>query len=153
MKKIKLLILLLTLSLLPMTAQRLFTLEDLNYGGNNYYNLLPKNLYTTWWGDQLVQTDVEECHLIDVKTGKKKLLFTLEQINKWADSDEEGNRYVRHLMNATFPYADKPLVRVGNKKAVILVDFKAHKVMVLIPLIFSVSHLPIKRLRKCEKEL
>ena len=60
MKKIKLLILLLTLSLLPMTAQRLFTLEDLNYGGNNYYNLLPKNLYTTWWGDQLMYLDAEE---------------------------------------------------------------------------------------------
>ena len=86
-------------------------------------------MWLTWWGDQLVQTDVEECHLIDVKTGKKKLLFTLEQINEWADSDEDTNRYVRHLMNATFPYADKPLVQVGNKKAVILVDFKAHKVV------------------------
>ena len=109
--------------------KKLFTLEELNSGGTNYYQMQPKNMWLTWWGDQLVQTDVEECHLIDVKTGKKKLLFTLEQINKWADSDEEGNRYVRHLMNATFPYADKPLVRVGNKKAVILVDFKAHKVV------------------------
>ena len=109
--------------------KKLFTLEELNSGGTNYYQMQPKNMWLTWWGDQLVQTDVEECHLIDVKTGKKKLLFTLEQINKWADSDEEGNRYVRHLMNATFPYADKPLVQVGNKKAVVLVDFKAHKVV------------------------
>ena len=109
--------------------KKLFTLEELNSGGTNYYQMQPKNMWLTWWGDQLVQTDVEECHLIDVKTGKKKLLFTLEQINKWADSDEEGNRYVRHLMNVTFPYADKPLVQVGNKKAVVLVDFKAHKVV------------------------
>ena len=129
MMKIKALLLLLSLSL-PMLAQdKLFTLEDLNFGGNNYRNLQPKNMWLTWWGDQLVQTDVEECHLIDVKTGKKALLFTLDDINKWADSDEEANRYVRHLMNATFPYPDKPLVQVGNKKAVILVDFKEKKVV------------------------
>ena len=129
MMKIKALLLLLSLSL-PMLAQdKLFTLEDLNFGGNNYRNLQPKNMWLTWWGDQLVQTDVEECQIIDVKTGKKTLLFTLDDINKWADSDEEANRYVRHLMNATFPYPDKPLVQVGNKKAVILVDFKEKKVV------------------------
>ena len=129
MMKIKALLLLLSLSL-PMLAQdKLFTLEDLNFGGNNYRNLQPKNMWLTWWGDQLVQTDVEECQIIDVKTGKKTLLFTLDDINKWAGSDEEANRYVRHLMNATFPYPDKPLVQVGNKKAVILVDFKEKKVV------------------------
>jgi dipeptidyl-peptidase-4 len=110
-----------------MTAQdKLFTLEDLNFGGTNYANLQPKNMFLTWWGDQLVQTDVEECNIIDVKTGKKRLLFTLDDINKWAESDDSV-RYVRHLMNATFPYPDKPLVAVGNRKAYILVDFKAKK--------------------------
>ena len=113
---------------LPMTAQnKLFTLEDLNFGGTNYHNMQPKNMWLTWWGDQLVQTDVEECNLIDVKTGKKKQLFTLDDINKWAESDDV--KYVRHLMNVTFPYPDKPLVLVGNRKAVILVDFKQKKVV------------------------
>ena len=108
-----------------MSAQdKLFTLEDLNFGGTNYHNMQPKNMWLTWWGDQLVETDVECCSLVDVKTGKKKQLFTVEEINQWAKSDEEADRYVRHLMNATFPYPDKPLVLVGNKKAVILVDFK-----------------------------
>ena len=32
-------------------------------------------------------------------------------------------------MNATFPYPDKPLVLVGNRRAVILVDFKEKKVV------------------------
>ena len=109
--------------------QKLFSLEDLNFGGTNYHNMQPENMWLTWWGDRLVQTDVEECHLIDTKTGKKTLLFTLEQINEWAESNEEENRYVRHLMNATFPNPDKSLVAVGNKKANILVDFKAHKVV------------------------
>ena len=126
MTRIKTLLLLLTLAL-SMTAQdKLFTLEDLNFGGTNYANLQPKNMFLTWWGDQLVQTDVEECYTIDVKTGKKRLLFTLDDINKWAESDDSVC-YVRHLMNATFPYPDKPLVAVGNRKAYILVDFKAKK--------------------------
>ena len=113
-----------------MKAQdKLFTLEDLNFGGTNYRNMQPENMWLTWWGDQLVQTDVEECHLIDVKTGKKTLLFTLDEVNRWADSDEEENRYVRHLMNATFPYPDQPLVALGNKKSFLLLDFKKRQIV------------------------
>ena len=121
------LVILVTIAI-PMTAQnKLFTLEDLNFGGTNYANMQPKNMWLTWWGDQLIQTDVEECYTIDVKTGQKTKLFTLDDINKWAESDDV--KYVRHLMNATFPYPDKPFVLVGNRKAVILVDFKAQKVV------------------------
>ena len=128
MTKIKIIILL--FFALPMAAQhKSFTLEDLNFGGTNYRNMQAQNMWLTWWGDKLVQTDVEECYTIDIKTGKKKLLFTLDDINKWADSDEDDNRYVRHLMNATFPYPDKSIVAVGNKKAFILVDFKDKKIV------------------------
>ncbi|MBR6866908.1 MAG: DPP IV N-terminal domain-containing protein [Prevotella sp.] len=113
---------------LPMTAQdKLFTLEDLNYGGANFHKFRPKNLQLTWWGDRLVRTDVEECYLVDVKTGREKLLFTLDQINQWAGSDD--TKFVRHLSNATFPYPDQPVVSVGNRHAVIHVDFKKHQVV------------------------
>ena len=112
----------------PMSAQdKLFSLEDLNFGGTNYYKMQPKNMYLTWWGEKLVNTDVEECYLIDTNTGKKDLLFTLDDINTWAGSDDV--KYVRHLMNATFPYPDKPIVAVGNRKAFILVDFEAKKII------------------------
>jgi len=112
----------------PVSAQeKFFTLEDLNFGGTNYHSFQPKNLWLTWWGDQLIQTDVEECYTIDAKTGKKEKLFTLDEINQWAGSDDE--RYVRHLMNASFPYPDQPLVQVGNRRAVILVDFKQKKIV------------------------
>ena len=119
------------LSPLPMRAQnqKLFTLEDLNFGGNNYRNLLPQNLWLTWWGDKLVRTDVEECYLVDVKTGKETLLFTLDEVNQWADSDEKANRNVRHLMNATFPYPDQSLVALGNKKSFLLLNFKTHEIV------------------------
>jgi dipeptidyl-peptidase-4 len=111
-----------------MSAQdKLFTLEDLNYGGNNFYNMQPKNMYLTWWGEKLVNTDVEGCHLVDTKTGTKQTLFSLDDINTWAESDSV--KYVRHLMNASFPYPDKPIVAVGNRKAYILIDFEAKKVV------------------------
>ena len=114
---------------LSMTAQdKQFTLEDLNFGGTNYRMMQPQNQWFAWWGEKLINTDVEECYLIDTKTGKKSLLFTLDQINKWAESDDSV-RYVRHLMNATFPYPDKPIVAVGNRKAFILVDFEAKKIV------------------------
>ena len=126
--KIKFLTALLALSALTMTAQqKLFTLEDLNFGGTNYHNLQPKNLWLTWWGDQLVQTDVEECRLVNVKTGKMTLLFTLDDVNKWAKSDDD--HYVRHLMNATFPYPGKPVVALGNKRSFLLLDFKKHQIV------------------------
>ena len=111
-----------------MTAQqKLFTLEDLNFGGTNFRNLQPKNMWLTWWGEQLVQTDVEECRAINTKTGKKKVLFTLDDINRWAGNDEK--KRVRSLASATFPYADKPVVAVNVGRAFTLVDFKAGKVV------------------------
>ena len=116
-----------SLSVSLFAQEKFFTLEDLNFGGTNYGNIQPKNMWLTWWGDQLIQTDVEECYTIDTKTGKKSKLFTLEDINKWAESDDV--KYVRHLMNATFPYPNQPIVQVGNRKAVILLDFKQKKIV------------------------
>ena len=130
MMKIKSILVAMTmmLSATTMSAQdKLFTLEDLNFGGTNYANLRPQNMWLTWWGEKLVQTDVEECYTIDTKTGKKTKLFTLDEVNTWAGSNDET--YVRHLMNATFPYPDQPLVMLGNMKAVILLDFNAKKIV------------------------
>ena len=112
-----------------MSAQdkKLFTLEDLNFGGTNYANLRPQNMWLTWWGEKLIETGVEECKVIDSKTGKRTLLFTLGEINKWAGSDDD--KYVRHLTNATFPYPNKPIVAVGNRKAFILVDFEKKQIV------------------------
>ncbi len=102
--------------------KRLFTLEDLNFGGTNYHSLRPKNMFLEWWGDQLIHTDVEQCSAIDPKTGKETVLFTLDDINRWAKSDDM--HFVRHLQSVYFPYPDKPIVAVGNRKAFTLIDFK-----------------------------
>ena len=107
--------------------KKLFTLEELNFGGVNYHSLRPQNMHLTWWGDQLIHTDVEQCSTVDTKTGRETVLFTLDDINRWAQSDDR--HYVRHLQSVQFPYPDQPLVAVGNKRAFMLVDFKAHKVV------------------------
>ena len=113
---------------LSMSAQdKLFTLEDLNFGGNNYRNMQPENMWHAWWGDKLVQTDTEYCSLVDVKTGKKKQLFTVQEINQWAKSEEDANRHVYHLSSATFPYPDQPLVAVAGRKSFLLLNFLKSK--------------------------
>ena len=110
-----------------MSAQKLFTLEDLNFGGNNYHNMQPENKWYAWWGDELIRTDVEECCLVNQKTGKETMLFTLEEVNTWLNSDDKN--CVRTLYNASFPYPDQPLVTLGNKKSFLLLNFKTHEIV------------------------
>lgn len=59
-------------------AQKLLTLEDVMWSGSNYYNLMPENKYTAWWGNQAVETTADEVR--DLKTGKT--IVTVEQVNK-----------------------------------------------------------------------
>ena len=108
-----------TMFALTMTAQdKLFTLEDLNFGGTNYHNLRPKNMFLTWWGDQLMYIDAEEGGTIDAK-GNKKALFHLSDLGSdWHSA-----------MNARYPYADKPVVLLRNSKERVLYDFKKKTVV------------------------
>ena len=128
MMKIKTILLLLILSL-NMSAQekQLFTLEELNYGGNRYHTIQPQNKWYAWWGDELIRTDVEECWLVDKSTGKETRLFTLDEVNKWLKSDDMY--HVRALYYATFPYPDQPWVALGNKKSFLLLNFKTHEIV------------------------
>lgn len=106
-------------------AQKQFTLEDLNFGGTNYHNMVAKNRYTTWWGSQLVRLDADRCSLVNKTTGKEQPLFTLDQLNRWMKTDESTK--VHSLYYVSFPYAGKSLVYVMAKGRRYLVDFKKHK--------------------------
>ena len=111
------------------SAQNLkqFTLEDLNFGGKNYHNMVAKNRWTTWWGDELVHLDVEKCSIVDKVTGKEKTLFTLDQFNKWTANSPAGR--VLTLAHASFPYANKPIVMIEHANVRELVNFKTHKIV------------------------
>ena len=110
-----------------MSAQKQFTLEDLNYGGNNFHNMVPKNRYTAWWGDQLVHTDAEFCALIDKNTGKETRLFSLDDVNQWVES--AGNIKVHSFYHATFPYPNQPLVLLNASKTRMLVNWKTKQLV------------------------
>ncbi len=107
---------------LPMVAQKQFTLEDLNFGGTNYRNMIPQNRSLRWWGDQLVRVAADTCWTVNLKNGKEKVFFTRAQVNKWMGGDT-----VRSLTGITFPYADQPLAALGTVGKVQMVDFKAKK--------------------------
>ena len=99
-----------------MNAQKLFTLEDLNFGGTNYRNMLPENRYTTWWGDELVRLEADHCNLVNKNNGKETSLFTLADIQPLTQSDEHDQ--MRHLYNAEFPYPGQSIVKLINGKEV-----------------------------------
>ena len=101
-----------------------FTLEDLNFGGTNYRNMVPKNMYLTWWGDKLMYQDAEESGNIDMTNGQRHTLFNIEEVNgKMADGK------IVSAMNAQYPYADKTLVLLGNSKMRLLYDWNSKEIV------------------------
>ena len=103
------------------SAQKAFTLEDLNFGGKNYRNMLPKNKTLTWMGNQLMHIENDSCWKVDTKTGKQSLAFTAEQVKEWA-----GLEKAPMLSYASFPYADKSLMLIYAGEDRMLVDVKKH---------------------------
>ena len=87
-------------------AQKQFTLEDLNFGGKNFYSMRPEARYLTWWGSKPVRQELNSCSLIGLTASEDK---------------------IRHLYNVEFPYADRPIALVQNGHEDIFVNFKTHK--------------------------
>ena len=103
---------LITLFALNTAAQKQFTLEDLNFGGNNYEKMSPQNRALTWWGDQLLRLSADTCWSVTNK-GKETVLFTRAGLNNSAGFNKD-DRKIESLKSARFPYADKSLVLLSN---------------------------------------
>ena len=100
-----------------MTAQeKLFTLEDLNYGGTNARHFQPENQWFTWWGDQLMYLDADEGGTMDAK-GNRNRVFQLKDIG-----DGWHTAYY-----AEYPYADQPMVLLKNSRQRILYNWETKK--------------------------
>ena len=104
-----------------------FTLEDLNFGGKNFHNMSPKNRWYTWWGDQLVRQDAEQCLLVNPKTGKETVLFSLEEVNRATKASSELKPF-RSAFNTSFPYTKQPLALLNNGSQRILYNFKTKQI-------------------------
>jgi len=120
-------LLLMAMMALPLLAQQQFTLEDLNFGGKNYANMIAKNRPLTWWGDQLVRLSADTCWTVNPVNGKEKVLFTRERLNKKAGLTADSVS-VSKLNSAAFPYPGKSLVMLNNSMERLLVNFKTGKV-------------------------
>ncbi|SFG16402.1 dipeptidyl-peptidase-4 [Prevotella sp. KH2C16] len=132
MMKIKAFLLCLVVTMTA-SAQKSFTLEDLNFGGKNYRNMVPQTQYHAWWGDELVRLDKEECRLVNKKTGRETLLFNLGDINNKAGYVVvPGPITLNSLYGASFPYADKPLALLDNGTERFLFDFRKKEIVWLL---------------------
>lgn len=107
-------------------GQKTFTLEDLNYGGTNFYNMRVQTRYTNWWGDELIKGDVEACYVVNKQTGKEQVLFELKDVNALLDSNK--SHQVNHLMSCTFPYSNKTLAYIVTGKQHLLYDWVKKKI-------------------------
>ncbi|MBR6285248.1 MAG: DPP IV N-terminal domain-containing protein [Muribaculaceae bacterium] len=110
-------------------AQKQFTLEDLNFGGTNYANMIPQSRRLVWMGDQLVRLNADTCWAVTTSKGgfKERVLFTRAQVNKWVGAEADSLR-INPLNGVRFPYADKPLMLVNNPHERMLVNVKTHRV-------------------------
>lgn len=107
------------------TAQKLLTLEDVMWSGNNYYNLMPENKYTAWWGNQAVETTADEVR--DLKTGKT--IVTVEQVNKCFP---EKIAFSGH--NFSFPLSKEPVVMLTKGQRRAMLNFHTGQVLLDVTL-------------------
>ncbi|MCD8282296.1 MAG: S9 family peptidase [Prevotella sp.] len=105
-------------------AEEEFTLEDLNFGGENYKQYVPETRDLVWHGDELIRLDDKECFTVGTATGKERLLFTLEELSAALEADANAPKPAS-LHGLTFPYADEPLCYISDGTAQALYDYKA----------------------------
>lgn len=134
-------ILLLCFSMTAMAQQKLFTHDDLQYGGKTYSQLTAPALNAKWWGSALLKTTDKACIAYDIKAQDKvgkpcsnqsqiktgKELFSLSQINQALKA--EGIDTLKALRGLSFPDAKEPQVLVTTSRQRIIVDWKQNKVL------------------------
>ena len=114
----------------PSTLRRP-TLDDLMWGGSNYWNLQPKSVFTAWWGGALLRTDVSEVSQLSDADGRRfdakgTRLFTLAEVNAALDTARCG--VLRSLTSASFPEAGRPIATLRTARALFHYNWKDRRV-------------------------
>ena len=122
-------LLLLTGTLMGQTKKS-FTLDDLMWGGSNYWNLQPKNLYTAFWGSKLMQLEVEAVKTCTDEKGKRvkaQTLFTAADVKALITDETKGRGL--NLMQASFPYPNKTLAFAPyqSKQSALRLEEESHR--------------------------
>lgn len=113
-------------TMMAQTTKKSFTLDDLLGGGSTFWNLQPKNMFTTWWGEVPVELTVEEAKGMKSEkvTMKNETLFTADDLNEIL-----GEKVVRTCTGLTFPYPTLSVVKVQTPREIILIDFEKKEVV------------------------
>ncbi|MBP3829452.1 MAG: DPP IV N-terminal domain-containing protein [Bacteroidaceae bacterium] len=106
-------------TIMAQTTKKTFTLNDLLGGGSTYWNLQPKYMFSTWWGEVPVELSVEKAVRIDANGQRQGTLFTTDDLNEVL-----GEKVVRTCANVQFPYPPAPIVKVQTSREIILIDFE-----------------------------
>lgn len=120
---------LLTLPAMAQNSNKQLTLEELMWGGTDYWNRQPKNIYANFWGDKLVELNVEDVKMLTDDKGRRakyEPLFTAEEVNAAIDTAKYGKVY--NLMGTSFPYADQPVALLSTQKLRLLYNWKKKQV-------------------------
>lgn len=140
MKHILQLVVLFCMTTLTLSAQekKAFTLEDVIPGGSNYFNLVPENISGLgWWGDTCIQAGVDKVKTIDVKNGKEKILFTLNEVNETIKNGDKPYKLTHELkplhslMAVQLPWADKTIALFRQSNYMMWYDFAEKKIIKL----------------------
>ena len=129
MKRILHLLAIILMATSTMTAQdkKSFTLEDLMPGGNNYFNLQPKNIQGLgWWEDTMLKGEIDELKTFNPANGKEETLITLQEVNDLLAAKELGK--IHHFYSISMPYEQK-LLLVNTHKHRVLVDLDTQEII------------------------
>lgn len=103
-------------------AQKLFTLEELNFGGKNAYSFVPQRFAYRWWGNKLIDSNNEISQILDPATGKPKK----DGIIDWHDVYSAYGVSMEDSPNISFrgyPYKEYPYMLNLFEGKRYLVDF------------------------------
>ena len=129
----------LCLLLLPnaMTAQtkKTFTLDDLMWGGSNYWNLMPRSHFAAWWGDCLVENVSDAVKQITDAKGRTLktpvTLFTESDVRAALDQAKHGQ--LHGTGSASFPEAGSPIVQLNTSKGIVRYNWQTRTVTAFVP--------------------
>ena len=97
------------------------TLEDLMWGGNNYWNHQPTSLETQWWGNKTVKLTHKDVSLLDGKT-----LFTADDVNALLKDDKITS--LIKWQNIDFPDEKRPVAFIKAPKTRLLYNWKTKEI-------------------------
>ena len=120
-------IILMTTSVMMAQDKKSFTLEDLMPGGNNYFNLQPKNIQgLRWWGDLMLKGEIEELKAFNPANGKEETLVTLQEVNDLLASKNLGK--IHHFYSISMPYEQKWML-LSTRQHRVLMDLDTKEII------------------------